>query len=72
MSEKRNFYQILQVDPEAEVIIIRHAFRYLAGKYHPDNSETGSKEKFDKIVEAWKTLCDEDCRREYDASLKET
>ena len=72
MSKEHNFYKILQVDPEAEVTVIRHAFRYLAGKYHPDNSDTGSKEKFDRIVEAWKTLCDENRRREYDASLKET
>ncbi len=72
MSKKLNFYQILQVNPEAEETVIRHSFRYLAGKYHPDNSDTGSKEKFDQIVEAWKILSDKNRRSEYDASLKET
>lgn len=65
----KNFYQLLQVDPKAETVIIRQAYRYLAGKYHPDNSETGDKELFEAITEAWKTLCDDDRRAAYDSSL---
>jgi molecular chaperone DnaJ len=69
MPSEKNFYQLLQVDPQAEVTIIRYAYRYLAAKYHPGNGETGSKAIFDKITEAWKTLSDDNRRAAYDASL---
>lgn len=72
MPDVPNFYELLEVAPDAHVTTIRCAYRALAAKYHPDNSETGSQAIFDKITTAWKTLCDEDRRREYDSSLQGT
>jgi len=62
-------YQLLQVDRDAHVTIIRYAYRFLAAMYHPDNGETGDAEKFRVITEAWKTLSDEGKRAAYDMSL---
>lgn len=62
-------YQLLQVDRDAHVTIIRYAYRFLAAMYHPDNGETGDAEKFRIITEAWKTLSDEGKRAAYDMSL---
>ena len=44
VSGEVNFYKLLQVDSTAETTIIRYAYRYLAARYHPGNSDTGSPE----------------------------
>lgn len=64
-----SLYQLLHVDRDAHVTIIRYAYRFLAAQYHPDNGETGDAEKFRIITEAWKTLSDEGKRAAYDMSL---
>lgn len=66
---KQNFYELLQVDAAAHPTIIRYAYRFLAGIYHPDNSETGNAETFRMISEAFKTLSDSGKRMAYDAHL---
>lgn len=59
-------YQILQVDPNAHPTIIRYAYRFLAGLYHPDNAESGNPEQFRVVSEAFKTLSDPGKRAAYD------
>ncbi len=39
---QQTYYDLLQVTPAAHPTIIRYAYRFLAGIYHPDNHETGS------------------------------
>jgi hypothetical protein len=68
-SKELTLYQLLQIDKDAHVTIIRYAYRFLAAMYHPDNGETGDAEKFRVITEAWKTLSDEGKRAAYDMSL---
>jgi hypothetical protein len=68
-SKDLSLYQLLQVDKDAHVTIIRYAYRFLAAMYHPDNGETGDAERFRVITEAWKTLSDEGKRAAYDMSL---
>lgn len=67
--QELTLYQLLHVDRDAHVTIIRYAYRFLAAQYHPDNGETGDAEKFRVITEAWKTLSDEGKRAAYDMSL---
>src|SRR5438105_12548639 len=55
---KTNFYNLLQVDQHAHPTIIRYAYRFMAGMYHPDNTDTGNAEMFRVISEAWKALSD--------------
>jgi DnaJ-domain-containing protein 1 len=66
----RTYYQVLQVDREAERDVIEAAFKRLALKYHPDRSSTPeSAAKMREILQARDILLDEVKRAEYDRSL---
>ena len=67
---KRTFYQVLQVDQDAERDVIQAAFRRLAIKYHPDTSEDPMAEaKMREVLMAREILMDEVKRANYDKSL---
>ena len=66
---KQTYYDLLQVTTNAHPTVIRYAYRFLAGIYHPDNTETGSPDIFRHISEAFKTLSDGGKRAAYDAHL---
>ena len=67
---KRTYYQILQVDPEADPEVIDAAFRRLARKYHPDTStEPDAATRMREILEAKDILTDPDRRLRYDRSI---
>jgi curved DNA-binding protein CbpA len=57
-------YRTLQVDPEAEVDVIRAAYRVLAAKNHPDVG--GSADQMSMINRAWNTLSNPTARAAYD------
>ena len=65
-----NHYRLLEVSADADVTIIRYAYRHLVAQYHPDNGETGDADMFKKLTVAWKTLADSGTRAEYDQFLK--
>jgi len=66
-SEKRDYYEVLDVPREASKDDIRSAYRKLARQYHPDvNKEPGAAEKFKEINEAYQVLSDDDKRARYD------
>ena len=61
-----NYYEVLQVSRAAQPLIITKAYRLLAAFYHPDNKETGDRETFQKVVSAYRVLCDPVRRAAYD------
>jgi curved DNA-binding protein CbpA len=66
----RTYYQILQVDQEAERDVIEAAFKRLAMRYHPDRSPSPQAQaKMREILEARDILLDEVRRAAYDRSL---
>lgn len=66
MAEK-DYYDILGVSKDASEADIKHAYRRLAAKYHPDvNHAPGAEEKFKKINEAYDVLSDQQKRAQYD------
>lgn len=65
----QTLYNILQVDSSAHPTIIRYAYRFLAGMYHPDNAESGNQELFRVVSEAFRTLSDPGKRAAYDAQV---
>jgi curved DNA-binding protein len=70
----RDYYSILGVSERASHEEIKHAFRKLAMKYHPDRNlgnEKWAEEKFKEINESYAVLGDELKRREYD-SMRQT
>ncbi len=71
MTTHLDYYQILQVHPEAEQEVIHAAYRKLAAKYHPDvNRAPGAAERMKQINNAYEVLSDPASRAEYDASHK--
>jgi DnaJ-class molecular chaperone len=67
MTEARDFYRILQVDPDAEPEVIAAAFRRLAAKYHPDvNPDPDADERMRELNAAYDVLRDPASRQTYD------
>ena len=67
ISEARDYYRILQVDPDAEPEVIHAAYRRLASKYHPDvNPEPEAAERMAEINAAYGVLKDPEQRAAYD------
>jgi molecular chaperone DnaJ len=67
-SLQRDFYKVLQVDPEAEPEVITAAFRTLARRLHPDRDLTGVHEvRMSELNRAYAVLRDRTSRRAYDA-----
>ncbi len=64
--EKENYFEILNVDPEASIAEIRRVYRKLSFKYHPDhNYNKKATAKFHKINMAYKVLSNPVKREEY-------
>jgi curved DNA-binding protein CbpA len=70
-SQFLDYYEILEISPNANSGTIERMFRYLAQRYHPDNRETGDRQRFDVIVEANDTLRDPIKRAQYDIQYKD-
>lgn len=67
MSNKRDYYEVLNVSRNASKDEIKKAYRKLALKYHPDrNKSPEAEEKFKEISEAYAVLSDEEKRMQYD------
>ena len=65
-----DYYEFLQISPNAESDTIHRVYRFLAGRFHPDNPETGDAEKFFLLKQAYDVLSDPERRAEYDANRK--
>jgi curved DNA-binding protein CbpA len=61
-----DYYQILELSPNAGSTTVDRVFRYLAQRYHPDNRETGDRVRFDQLLEAHDALKDPIKRAQYD------
>jgi curved DNA-binding protein len=63
-----NYYEILDVSPDATVEDIKRAYRRLARQYHPDLNpgDKTAEETFKNLVEAYDVLCDPQKREKYD------
>ncbi len=66
-----NYYEFLQISPNAEPETIHRVYRFLAVRYHPDNPETGDTDKFVLLKEAYERLSNPALREEYDLACKE-
>ncbi len=65
-----DYYEMLEISPNANSETIDRIFRYFAQRYHPDNQDTGDRLRFDKIVQAHETLRDPVKRAQYDIQHK--
>jgi curved DNA-binding protein CbpA len=65
-----DYYEILEIRPNANSETIDRIFRYLAQRYHPDNPDSADRAHFDIIMEAYNTLKDPAKRAQYDIQHK--
>ena len=65
-----DYYELMQISPHAEMETIQRVYRMLAGRYHPDNANTGDMERFLRLNEAYGVLSDPPARAEYDADYR--
>ncbi len=65
---KRDYYEVLGVNKNADAATIKKAYRKLAKKYHPDSNEgnASAAEHFKEVNEAYDVLSDEKKRKLYD------
>lgn len=64
---KRDYYEVLGVNKEANENDIKKAYRKLAREYHPDvNKTVAAEEKFKEVKEAYDVLSDQQKRTMYD------
>jgi len=66
-----DYYEDLQISPNADKEMIERVFRILAKRYHPDNTETGDAEKFNVLYKAYRVLSDPEKRAAFDAKYEE-
>lgn len=62
-----DYYELLEISPQATPETIHRVYRYMAARYHPDVEGTGNLEKFTQLTSAHKVLSDPKRRSEYDA-----
>ena len=63
-----DWYETLQISPNADADTVQRVFRLLAQKFHPDNQDTGDAERFRKLHEAYLVLNDPERRAQYDVN----
>ena len=74
--EWKDYYQILDVPPDATLEAIKEAYRYLAFAFHPDRFPEGhearrrAEEDFKRINEAYEVLSDPGERERYDREYR--
>ena len=65
-TETPDYYESLQISPNADADTIQRVFRLLAQRFHPDNQETGNAARFRELHDAYLVLNDPEKRAQYD------
>jgi hypothetical protein len=66
-----DYYELLQLSPNADKDAIERVFRHLAKKFHPDNKESADPDRFHLVVEAHRTLSNPESRAGYDVTYQD-
>lgn len=68
MAGKRDYYEVLGVDRNANASEVKKAYRKMAVKFHPDKNpdDPSAEEKFKELGEAYEVLSSDDKRAAYD------
>ncbi len=65
-----DYYEVLQISPNADQETVRRVYRIQAQRFHPDNLETGDAEKFRLLADAYEILGDPRSRSSYDEEYR--
>jgi|SRR5579863_132893 len=61
-----DYYEVLQISPNADAETLRRVYRLQAQRFHPDNLESGDAATFRRISDAYEILSDPERRAAYD------
>jgi curved DNA-binding protein CbpA len=61
-----DYYEILQISPNAEPETVHRVYRLLAQRLHPDNADTGNDAQFRALNEAYQVISNPEQRAKYD------
>ena len=61
-----DYYEMLQISPNAQIDTINRVYRLLAQRFHPDNPESADTERFLKLQSAYAVLSNSEKKMEYD------
>ena len=61
-----DYYEVLQLSPKADLETIHRVYRIMAARFHPDNPDSGDRERFLLLSEAYRALGDPARRAQYD------
>jgi curved DNA-binding protein CbpA len=65
-----DFYELMQISPNAEPETIKRVYRLLAARYHPDNPESADYDRFVLLNQAHEILSDPASRAAYDLTYR--
>jgi len=71
VNEFVDYYELLQLSPNADAETVERVFRHLAMKFHPDHSASADQDRFQQIVEAHRVLANPTARAGYDAKYQD-
>ena len=66
-----DYYEVLQISPNADPDTVHRVYRLLAQRFHPDNQATGDAEQFRVLMKAYRVLGDPERRAQYDVHRPE-
>ncbi len=66
-----DFYEVLEISPNAHPDTVARVYRILAQRFHPDNHETGDATRFTMILQAYKVLGDPELRAQFDVHYQQ-
>ncbi len=63
-----DYYEVLQINRNADMETVHRVYRFMAMRFHPDNSKTGDLERFLLLRQAYQVLSDPGKREQYDTA----
>ena len=72
MQQFVDYYETLQISPNADLDTIHRVYRILAQRFHPDNVETGDTEMFRALTDGYRILSDPEKRAAFDIEHRTT
>jgi len=67
-----DYYEILEISPNASLETIHRVYRILAQRFHPDNPQTGDADAFRGVTSAYQVLSDPEQRAAFDVHHRAT
>jgi curved DNA-binding protein CbpA len=65
-----DYYEVLQVNQNADLETIHRVYRFLAQRFHPDNIESGNEARFREVHTAYTVISDPEQRARYDIAYE--